>query len=47
MRHNLKSIDNPEFMLYRVRPQRARFMREWALEYHEVLVDALQRSTLE
>jgi general stress protein 26 len=32
----LQSIDNPEFMLYRVRPSRVRFMREWALEYQEV-----------
>jgi hypothetical protein len=32
----LKSIDNPEFILYKVAPQRVRFMREWALEYQEV-----------
>ena len=32
----LKSIDNPEFILYRIAPNRVRFMREWALEYHEV-----------
>ena len=38
LRHYLKSIDNPEFMLYRVRPRRVRFMREWALDYHEVSV---------
>lgn len=36
LRAYLKSIDNPEFMLYRVAPSRVRFMREWALEYHEV-----------
>src|SRR5436309_3006315 len=36
LRAYLKSIDNPEFMLYRVAPQRVRFMREWALEYQEV-----------
>ncbi len=36
LRSFLKSIDNPEFMLYRVEPERVRFMREWALEYHEV-----------
>src|SRR2546425_12477283 len=35
LRAYLKSIDNPEFMLYRVAPQRVRFMREWALEYQE------------
>ncbi len=32
----LKTIDNPEFILYKVVPNRVRFMREWALEYHEV-----------
>lgn len=36
--HYLRSPDNPEFVLYRVRPTRVRFMREWALEYHEVPV---------
>ena len=32
----LGTIDNPEFILYKVTPHRVRFMREWALEYHEV-----------
>ena len=36
LRSYLGSIDNPEFMVYRVTPQRVRFMREWALEYFEV-----------
>ena len=36
LRAYLKSIDNPEFMLYKVVPERVRFMREWALEYQEV-----------
>lgn len=36
LRQYLKSPDNPEFTLYRVRPVRVRFMREWALEYFEV-----------
>ncbi len=39
LRSFLGSIDNPEFMLYRVRPSRVLFMREWALEYHEVPLD--------
>src|SRR5437867_12614119 len=30
------SIDNPELVVYRIRPNRVRYMREWALEYHEV-----------
>lgn len=38
LRSFLGSIDNPEFMLYRVTPSQVRFMREWALEYHEVPV---------
>ena len=36
LRQFLGSIDNPEFMLYRIVPARVRFMREWALQYHEV-----------
>jgi len=36
LRQYLKSPDNPEFTLYRVRPTRVRFMREWALDYFEV-----------
>ena len=36
LRSFLVSIDNPEFMLYRIRPERVRFMREWALSYYEV-----------
>ncbi|HEX5272231.1 MAG TPA: pyridoxamine 5'-phosphate oxidase family protein [Gemmataceae bacterium] len=36
LRQYLKRIDNPEFVLYRVRPGRVRFMREWALDYIEV-----------
>lgn len=36
LRAYLKSIDNPEFVLYRVDPVRVRYMKEWALEYAEV-----------
>lgn len=36
LRAYLKTIDNPEFILYKVTPSRVRFMREWALEYQEV-----------
>ena len=36
LRAYLRTVDNPEFVLYRVTPQRVRFMREWALEYQEV-----------
>jgi len=39
LRQYLGSIDNPALVLYRVRPTRVRFMREWALDYHEVPLD--------
>lgn len=38
LRSFLGSIDNPEFVLYRVTPSRVRFMREWALNYNEVSI---------
>lgn len=40
LRHYLGSIDNPELVVYRIVPARVRFMREWALEYHDVPLDA-------
>lgn len=36
LRQYLGSIDNPQLIVYRIRPTRVRFMREWALNYHEV-----------
>lgn len=36
LRNYLGSLDNPELIVYRIRPTRVRFMREWALEYHDV-----------
>ena len=36
LKQYLKSPDNPEFTLYRVRPSQVRFMREWALDYFDV-----------
>ena len=36
MRQYLGTIDNPALIVYRIRPNRVRFMREWALDYHEV-----------
>lgn len=36
MRQYLGSLDNPQLVVYRIDPNRVRFMREWALEYHEV-----------
>jgi general stress protein 26 len=39
LRDFLRTIDNPEFILYKVIPSRVRFMREWALEYQEVPIE--------
>ena len=36
LRSYLVTVDNPEFILYRILPIRVRFMREWALDYHDV-----------
>ncbi len=40
LRHYLGAIDNPDLVVYRIVPMRVRFMREWALEYHEVPLGA-------
>jgi general stress protein 26 len=40
LRHYLGSLENPGLIVYRIVPERVRFMREWSLEYHEVPVDA-------
>ena len=39
LRQYLRTIDNPELIIYRIVPNRVRFMREWALEYFEVPLD--------
>ena len=36
LRRYLGTPDNPELIIYVIRPERVRFMREWALDYHEV-----------
>ena len=36
MRQYLGSLDNPELIVYCVRPRHVRYMQEWALEYYEV-----------
>lgn len=36
LQHYLGSIDNPELIVYRITPNRVRFMVEWALKYYEV-----------
>ena len=40
LRQYLGTVDNPALILYRIRPNRVRFMREWALEYYEVPFDS-------
>ena len=39
LRHYLGSLANPELVVYRILPERVRFMREWSLEYHDVPLD--------
>jgi general stress protein 26 len=36
MRQYLGSLENPQLIVYRIRPTRVRYMQEWALEYYEV-----------
>jgi len=36
LRQYLGSLDNPELMVYRVTPNRVRYMQEWSLEYYEI-----------
>ena len=36
LRQYLGTLDNPELIVYRVDPNRVRYMQEWALEYYEV-----------
>ncbi|HZX72882.1 MAG TPA: pyridoxamine 5'-phosphate oxidase family protein [Cyclobacteriaceae bacterium] len=36
LQHYLGSIDNPALIVYKINPNRVRFMLEWALNYYEV-----------
>jgi general stress protein 26 len=36
LRRYLGRIDNPALIIYRIRPNRVRFMREWSMDYVEV-----------
>ncbi len=36
LRQYLGTIDNPELIVYRIEPVQVRYLREWALDYHEV-----------
>jgi len=42
LRQYLGDIGNPELIVYRIRPTRVRFMREWALEYIDVLFESVE-----
>ena len=36
LRQYLGSLDNPELIVYRIKPSRVRYMKEWALDYYEL-----------
>jgi general stress protein 26 len=36
LRQYLGTLDNPALIVYRITPSRVRYMKEWALDYHEV-----------
>ena len=36
LRRYLGTPDNPDLIIYRIRPTRVRYMKEWALHYHEI-----------
>jgi general stress protein 26 len=44
LRQYLGSLDNPELIVYRIRPAHVRFMREWALEYFTVPFESAAHS---
>jgi general stress protein 26 len=44
LRQYLGRLDNPELIVYRVRPTRVRFMKEWALDYVEVPFESDENS---
>lgn len=38
LEHYLGNIDNPDLIIYVIKPTQVRFMQEWALNYHEVQI---------
>src|SRR5262245_20086795 len=44
LRQYLGSLDNPALIVYRIRPTRVRFMKEWALDYYEVPLVAAEKA---
>jgi general stress protein 26 len=45
LRQYLGSIDNPQLLVYRIRPNWVRYMKEWALEYSNVPLPPGENST--
>ena len=45
LRQYLGTIDNPALIVYRIVPNRVRYMKEWALEYFEVPLGGEASST--
>lgn len=39
LRQYLGTLDNPELIVYRIRPNRVQYMKEWALNYYEVPIE--------
>jgi len=39
LRNYLGTIDNPALIVYRIRPEAVRYMKEWALDHHDVPLD--------
>ena len=39
MPKHLGDVDNPDIILYRIKPERVIFMQEWSDTYHEVPLD--------
>jgi general stress protein 26 len=44
MRQYLGSLDNPQLIVYRIRPTQVRYMQEWALEYSNVPLESTENS---
>ena len=44
MQQYLGSLDNPQLIVYRIVPNRVRFMREWSLEYSTVPLESLDNA---
>ena len=44
LRKYLGTLDNPDLIVYRIRPSSVRYMREWALEYVDVPLESAENS---